>query len=322
MLMEAPMCSRRSKTGWAVAMLLVCLIAHAASSEAAPILANLVAKDEPKDFGNLAQGATKCPQVNCGATALVNSFVFLQKKYPKIYGSNLIGNKGANPTQKELVAAADNLSCTFLGNCQPGVIAVGTPIGDFILGKQDYFTANAPNTTTFEAQITETWGNPIVVFHKGQGVLNKPAFVADGTKPTAQFLYDQLKAGEDVEIVVRGPRVNHYLTLTGIDWDPNKNTGKINVIDPATGRPTAPLSMALFTMGPNNGFLGTNYDNFAGAVVLDAVAESPTQQISFVAPEPASATLVATAITALGFLCIGRNRRRCRYGSTSSRLLG
>jgi len=29
-------------------------------------------------------------------------------------------------------------------------------------------------------------------------------------------------------------------------------------------------------MGMNNGFLGTNYDNFAGAVILDAVAESPT----------------------------------------------
>jgi hypothetical protein len=186
---------------------LMSLLASARLSQAAPMLPNLRAMEPVGDFGNLAQGATRCPNVNCGATALVNSFVFLQKRYPRVYGNRLIGNRGMNPTSAELVTAADNLSCAFLGNRQPPNIAVGTPIGDFILGKMDYFDNNAPNTTMFEAQISETWGNAIVVFHKGPPVNNKPACVQDNTRPTAQFLYDQLDAGEDVEIVVRGPRV-------------------------------------------------------------------------------------------------------------------
>ena len=52
---------------------LMSLLASARLSQAAPMLPNLRAMEPVGDFGNLAQGATRCPNVNCGATALVNS---------------------------------------------------------------------------------------------------------------------------------------------------------------------------------------------------------------------------------------------------------
>jgi hypothetical protein len=73
-------------------------------------------------------------------------------------------------------------------------------------------------------------------------------------------------------------------------------------------------------MGMNNGFLGTNYDNFAGAVILDAVAESPTAAALAAAraPEPASGALIATVMAALA----AARRRMGARGVTTGRILG
>lgn len=266
-------------------------------ADAVPITAS-----EPANmFGNLAQGATKCPGTNCGPTSAINSFVFLQNMYPKIYGNMLIGNAADPGTKKELVAAANNLACNFTLNCGANR-ALGTPIGDFILGKRAYINTVSggalKGSTSFAAQISEPWRK----VHQFHGKATKPGFVDAGTKPTWRFLYDQVKAGEDVEIVVRGPLTFHYLTLTSITFDPATKKGSLSVIDPGTGKPT-PRAITLAKLA--NGFLLTNYQR-GNAVILDAVAESPRSK-GVAAPEPASLALLLVGCVGL---FVARRRSR------------
>ncbi len=269
----------------------------------------MTASEPAAMFGDLAQGATKCPAANCGPTAAINSFVFLQKMYTKVYGDKLIGNAGMQPTKAELIAAANNLACNFTQNCTANRSA-GTFIGDFILGKQDYIntiSGGALNdSTTFAAQISQTWGDAIDPNHKQA----KPGYVTDDKKPTWNFVLNQIKHEEDVEVEIAFPGGAHYLTLTGISFDPATKKGTLSVIDPFTGMATAnPLPLVLETgakkKNPLTGFLAVNYRSMLSSVV-GAVAESPKNPKQAV-PEPTAAALLIAGLA--GLLAVRRQRR-------------
>lgn len=275
-----------------------------------PARAVPITASEPANmFGNLAQGATKCPNLNCGPTAIINSFVFLQNMYPKVYGNNLIGNAANPPTKKELVAAANNLACNFVLNCANR--ASGTRMGDFILGKRSYINMVGngvlKGSTSFVAQMSQPWG----MQHPFHPKAEKPEFVSDNTNPRWRFLYNQIKAGEDVEILVDRGILAHYLTLTSITFDPATNLGSLSVIDPLTGKATAkPLTLRR-VVGKKNNKLLTNY--FGGSKIIGAVAESPKKIVP--APEPAS--LAMLLVGCIGLLAVRELRSSFTGGGSS-----
>jgi hypothetical protein len=263
---------------WSVLGLLALCSAGVPNSIAAVLTAN----ENQNLFGTLNQANTNCPNVSCGPTAAVNSFVFLQNMYANIYPNHVLvpTTNGNNPTQAEQAAIANLLATdTYMGTCS----VCGTTIEDFIYGKNTYINTVDPNSTIFAAQISIAWRNPTAAGH----MVPKPAYVQENTAATAQFIYNEIQAGEDVEIFVGFDAGGaHYLTLTGITWDNVANTGSMNFVDPSGGG----RGNDNFTTA--NGMLHfTNYGG--GATIFHAVAESPV-------PEPETLGLLVAGIILLG----------------------
>ena len=170
---------------------------------------------------------------------------------------------------------ADSLICyiTCSGN------AGGTAIADFISGKQSYFDTNAPNTTMIETMMI---------------------FGPNGMWPTFQWFFDQLSAGQDVEILVgyyddMGVRKGgHYLTVNGVAFGIpfGLGMGTMGVIDPAGGV-NKTLNLSTTTVG-GAALYSSTYANGFNTFIEAGVAESPI-------PEPSTMylLLVGTAITIL-----------------------
>jgi hypothetical protein len=237
------------------------------------VLAGTISLD-PGLFGNLDQHDTNCAESACGPTAAVNSFAFLENMYPTIYGNDLIPTTGATYDYGDLVDAADVLAGSTFMDCT----AAGVGISNFISGEEAYMNEYAPGTTVFE-------------------IMN---FFANGAWPTFNFLYNQLAAGEDVELLVGFYTTNaegqlvrnggHYVTLTGVSFGVPfaAGNGTISFIDPDDGDSG---SMSLSTIDGalyNNG----TYVNGQYTFIEAAVAESPT-------PEPGTLLFLAVGIPAL-----------------------
>jgi hypothetical protein len=255
-------------------------------------------------FGNLNQGDTACPNVACGPTAAVNSFVYLQNRWPNKYDNKLVP-KGANAAQQymNMQMVANTLgSAAYMNTCACGN---GTFIEQFILGKQKYLDTKAGMVTSYGAQDTFAWRTTLP---DGSMVAAKPAYVQDNTAPTGQWLVDQLQAGEDVELFINGSMGNHYITLTQMTYNLTNNTGSFMFIDPnqvnnmMAGPPVVSMGMItgldatdsdiLFTSASVSAYLGT------GLNIVNAVSESPV-------PEPAT-----YAVMGIGFLALGAVLRR------------
>ncbi|HET6183173.1 MAG TPA: hypothetical protein VFA03_06210 [Acetobacteraceae bacterium] len=256
--------------------------------------------EDPDLFGNLNQGDTQCPNVACGPTAAVNSFIFLQNRWPKVYGDRLVP-EGADPAAEyqNMIDVANTLGGgEYMNTCTCGT---GTFIEQFIVGKQYYIDAMAPNTTTYGAEVTTTWrDNP-----GGNHVGAKPAYVHDKTAPTIEWLAEQLNAGEDVELFINGTKGNHYVVLTQIEYDENLKTGYINFVDSnqpgngmVAGVPTIgsaditgfdPDDMDILLSSTDLSYLG------GGLNIVNAVSESPI-------PEPGGLAVLAALLVAIGAL--------------------
>ena len=255
--------------------------------------------EDPTLFGTLDQAITNCPNVNCGPTAAVNSFVYLQNAFPNTYTKPLVSTvNGKKPSAAEQKAVANNLGTNYMKNCC-ATSAEGTKIGDFILGKMDYIEAQDPGATTYAAQTPATWAN-VIPKHPGAP---KPGYVQDKTIPTLGFIAAQLKAQEDVEILLDNDKGTlHYLTLTGINYDDVTNMGTFYYVDPLGGGRN---NSKILGIGGDM-FIQTDY-KLAGinSDIAGVVAESPI-------PEPGTWLLLGVGMAFLGPLLRGRRASALR----------
>ena len=252
-------------------------------------------------YGNLNQnlipGIGACA---CGPTAAVNSLVYLENAYPGIYNRSLVPDTMApfspNPGHhnlQEMVAVG-----TILGNAahMATVCPAGTWDDMFIYGKHTYIETALPNKTVYGAQMSGNWQNPPVA---------APNWVQQNTLPTWQFLYNNLEACEDVEILIVDEPWGHFLTLTSFLWNDANNNQVVEVIfDPDTGQWVPECNIDY--IDPCNGQVGVSpmwqnaaggqlfvsYPNVPNARLVMAMSESPI-------PEPGTLVLLC-----MGGLCL------------------
>jgi len=247
-------------------------------------------------FGTVNQKDTICAALGCGPTAAVNSFVYLQNMFPDVYQNPLVpAGQG--------IAVADLLSGKTLMNTGNQ----GTPLGDFILGKMAYIESQAQRVTKYEAQMSTQWEAP--PGHPNEA--KKPSFLSDNTFPTVAFLATELKAKEDVEILVqrRVGGAGHYVTVTGLMFDTDSGMGKISYVDPndpVLANGTVKVSESAITRGPegNRPIVLTDLI-IDGSVtnIIGAVAESPV-------PEPTTLLLWGTTVAGLALARWRQARRK------------
>jgi hypothetical protein len=255
------------------------------------------------DFGNLNQHNTNCPDLGCGATAAINSFVFLQNMYPDIYVLNLVPlSTPLFPSQADESAAANALSGPAYMNT---TCSCGTPWPNFIEGKGLYLEDPAHHVaglTRYAAQSGFIWDTTKL------GA--KPPFLQDNTAPTPEFVAQELNDKEDVEILINFPDSafqGHYVTLTGFTYDDILQQGSITYIDPEDGKAH---STGIFGAGASPGLFlsytdpSTGMEHTGGEITV-AVSESPT-------PEPASVFLVLAGLFGVLWKTRMFGRRRCR----------
>jgi len=150
-------------------------------------------------FGTVGQGAAGInnPGVACGPTSVYNSFVYLESLDPGIAG-DLTGS-GAASTINTLATDMNLVP-------NSGISAAG-----LVNGTNQYISdAGLSNVITTASQI-------------------------GSANITAQFIYDQLAMGEDVELgfTWNGASGGHVIALTGMsDFDTVANTAMVTFLDP------------------------------------------------------------------------------------------
>ncbi len=246
-------------------------------------------------YGNLNQNSMQIywdpiqhMNVGCGPTAAVNSFVYLQKKYGSVYDTLLVP------------ACGQDLDGNGIQDFYDDEMAVGIALGgasymntlanlttfhdDFIWGKKAYIESVASGNTVYAAQDWWAWTNT---------ERPKPAWVAP-VKPTWGFIYNELKACEDVEILLSWSDGGHFLTLTSLHWNDADNDGIIDFgenasmdyIDPCTG---AWGQSQIWTGGSESDKdIETDYNTSSTTWISMAVAESPV-------PEPSTLIMLLLA---------------------------
>jgi hypothetical protein len=224
--------------------------------------------------------------VACGPTAAANSFFFLQKTNPELYGTGLVGQG----TYDDLKAVANTLATPLYMDC--ALCNGGTDIYKFIDGKKAFIEAHAPGRTTYK---------------------NRTVFADDTyADPTWQFLFNELMDEEDVELLLSyhdGTDYKndqdkfyggHFVTVTGMNWtdadmdsiiDAAENA-MFSFIDPGTGTErTFSLFHSTFGLDTNYGANGT----IIGASISAIVSESPI-------PEPETIALLVVGLLGLARL--------------------
>lgn len=241
-------------------------------------------------YGNLDTGATH----GAGPVAATISFIYLQYKYPTVYGNSLV----TNPITTAFTLASPQYMNTSLLS--------GTWVRDFVWGKSLYIEAKAPQTTSYLAQTVPQGDYSSSNPGGWTSTRPKPAWVTEGN-PSWSFIYQELVKHADVEIALfwgAGDENQHMVTATGLSF--NDANGDLQIqqsenatlyyIDPNTGQAgTKQIWMN------DNGFLETDY--VTGSCIKMAVSESPV---------PLPSTLLLFGSGFLGLLGLRRRQSRSR----------
>lgn len=208
--------------------------------------AGAVSQDETvADFGtfNQLRLPSDCKNIACGPVATINSFIYLQKTYPKAFDNKLVPSGKA----KEVVdMLAGLMACMGAQG--------GTTAGCLVSGMRLYFSM-------VELKNVEV---------KAQSFVPKTTDTFSGKIPTPDFLFKQLPPagakppnGEDIEMLLGfytkkgnsySRTAGHWVTVTGAAFNDNNNTkmfgagdtlASVSFIDPL-GKDS--MNAALMTM--------------------------------------------------------------------------
>jgi hypothetical protein len=258
----------------------------------------LQASETFTNFGQLDQSDTACNSNGCGATALVNGLWFLQQQYPKIFGTSLIPPTKPGDDRANMISVANKLAGADYMNTQDA-----TEISYFIYSKDKYLNEVAKGKIKIAVQTKEPWSGP-------PGAA--PSYVQN-VSPTPMFLLKELKSNEAVEVLLayKGGG-GHYITLTGIDYQPTATggSGTLSFVDPS--HPTLPgqvPSRLTISQSAKDGVISGVYKPFGTDEshefeITFAAGQSPT-------PEPATWALMLAGFGAVGVTL----RRRARISS-------
>lgn len=213
-----------------------------------------------------------------GPIAAVNSFIYLQNRYPAIYGNSLVHN---DPIGTALILGHPEYMDTQYGSAT---------VPNFYWGKELYIEAQLPGKTVYAGQtVPQTWIDPRL----------KPPWVTERPSgPSWQFLYNELVKGADVEVLLGLSGLGVYVTLTCFHFDDTHDYGTINsdetawikYIDPTTG---AERQSTIWNNA--SGMLETDYA--ANCIITMAASESPV---------PLPSTLLLFGSGLIGLWRLGR----------------
>ena len=161
--------------------------------------------------------------VACAPTSVINSFWYLQTKYPEIYDHKLIWDRDndGDVDYWDQIWAAEDLGKNWMLTTPEG----GTTDENLIWGKYNYMEHYAQGTTSYAGMHGLTW-DPQYPW---------PEWLTSG-HPTWEFLYEQLDEEEDVELWIGVPgTMAHCVTLTSLHWNDETDDGWIDFIDPDDG---------------------------------------------------------------------------------------
>lgn len=241
-------------------------------------------------YGNLDTGATH----GAGPVAATISFIYLQNKYPSVYGNSLVTDP--------LITAFTLASSPYMHTS----LLFGTWVRDFVWGKYLYIEDNAPQTTGYLAQ-TVSQGDYSSSNPGGwTSTRPKPAWVTEGN-PSWSFIYQELVKRTDVEIALfwgTGDENQHMVTATGLSFNDANEDGEIQLLENAT----------LYYIDPNTGEAGTKHIwlNADGFLETDYVTGSCIKMAVSERPVPLPSTLLLFGSGFLGLLGLRRSQNRRR----------
>ena len=223
----------------------------------------------------------------CGAVASINSFLFLENKYPNIYDNKLTPGADRNANTDQV----DGQEFGFDGWNVTGTERLGyynrtgTAAGDFLGTKEDWINDHAPHTTVFDS------------WYAGSSTHNRV--------PTSLDLGYEIRDQEDVEFFVQGTNFFHVLTLTAVKCD---DQGKCSIRYQDPNDPKVEQKADLTNTNGKLTFTGVPGSKYAGTVTITAeFAESPV-------PEPATLLAIGAALAILAV-----RRRPSTWPSTRRR---
>jgi hypothetical protein len=238
-------------------------------------------------------------EVACAPTAAVNSFVYLQNRYPLHYDQKLVPDSDGDGDidHADMIAVVQILGTSDYMNT---ILDNGTRLDRFVYGKEKYIEERAGGVTIYSGQTSWSWVG---------AQFPPPCWVQTSTDPTWEWLYAQLVSCEDVEIGIYQVLVGnsteeglgaHAVTLTSFHWCDldcdgviDRNEGAwIDFIDPWTGAyTTTPIWQTAFGSSIYTAYFGESY-------IAWGISESM--------PEPGAALLLGLGLA----LLIRRARRR------------
>jgi hypothetical protein len=251
------------------------------------------------NFGQLNQSETTCSSNGCGATAAVNGFWFLQQQYPATFDHSLVPQSKPDDENADMAKVANKLAGASYMNTQ-----VDTAIAYFIYGKDKYLSEVSKGKIKIAVQTKEPWNGP-----PGKA----PPYVQNVT-PTPVFLFSELKNKEAVEVLLSyNSGGGHYITVTGIDYQPTDagGAGTLSFVDPS--HPTLPGQVAStlkISQSAKDGVISGVYkpfgtDEMHNFTITFAEGESPT-------PEPETWLLLLAGFVSVGGALRADRRTRAK----------
>jgi hypothetical protein len=235
-----------------------------------------------------------------GPASAANSMLYLEGRYPGVYGGLLLSTAGSQ--YDKLLSTATTLTGE---SYMKTIVYNWTWHDDFIWGKTAYIEERVPSKTTYSAQDSWPWSN------SARPKLNW----VTNTNPNWEFIAAALTDGASMEALLSwNASSGHYVTLTGFHWNDANFDGIIEPYEYATIDIIEPYSGSLLA--------GTYHlwEDFSGGMprlATDYNQDSPWLSMVMAAgptnvPEPSTIALGISGTIALAF-------RRMRSGRKESK---